>query len=231
MPGLRQSRINVVEGVNPKNVNWMDLINDRNDSFHSTDLDGQVKVCENVKFTDDHFIQIEKYIDTRNNDIQNEENRKKKFHHSTPEKGHNAHHQHLQQYSGRNPRYGSDVQSSNHKLSSGIRHSTYGGQLSSGGKNHNLASTHGSSNEASELWHKKKAKEEKLAVLHDKCETLKRELAKELFILRNITVKNYEREDKPPAVSNKMEIDVLDDYNVIIIVVLAGLVIGLFFGW
>ena len=81
------------------------------------------------------------------------------------------------------------------------------------------------------MWHKKKAKEEKLAVLHDKCETLKRELAKELFILRNITVKNYEREDKPPAVSNKMEIDVLDDYNVIIIVVLAGLVIGLFFGW
>ena len=79
MPGLRQSRINVVEGVNPKNVNWMDLINDRNDSFHSTDLDGQVKVCENVKFTDDHFIQIEKYIDTRNNDIQNEENRKKKY--------------------------------------------------------------------------------------------------------------------------------------------------------
>lgn len=94
-----------------------------------------------------------------------------------------------------------------------------------------MASTHGSSNEASDLWHKKKAKEEKLALLHDKCETLKRELAKELFILRNITVKNYERGDKPPEPSSRMEIDVLDDYNVIIIVVLVGLVIGLFVGW
>jgi hypothetical protein len=79
MPYLRQSRINVPEGVTPKNVNWMDLIRDEADSFHTRDLDGQVKVCENVKFDDDHFIQIEKYIDTRNNDIQNEENRNKMY--------------------------------------------------------------------------------------------------------------------------------------------------------
>jgi hypothetical protein len=79
MPGLRQSRINVAEGVTPKNVNWMDLIRDEADSFHSTNLDGQVKFFENVKFNQDHFIQIDKYIDTRNNEIQNEENRKKMY--------------------------------------------------------------------------------------------------------------------------------------------------------